>query len=107
MSVTLPAIQRLIVAGDVEVSNHGDEELAAENISLRELLNGIQSATVVEDYPTYPKGPCVLVLQRDGSGRPVHVLWGLRKNTSRPAVLITAYVPDPARWSSDFLKRLP
>jgi hypothetical protein len=104
MNATLAAVQALIAAGDVEVSLHGDEELAAENISLRALLDGVQSAVVVEDYPTFAKGPCVLVLQSDAA-RPVHVLWGLRKNTTRPAVLITAYLPDPARWTPDFLKR--
>jgi hypothetical protein len=105
MSQTLREMQMLIAAGDVEVSDHGDNKLAAERLSLRDLIGSIQYAIVVEDYPNYAKGPCVLVLQRNALDEPVHALWGIRKNTERPAVLITVYRPDPSRWSSDFLRR--
>lgn len=70
-------------------------------------MNDINNALVVEDYPEYPKGPCVLVLQKDGDGKPLHVVWGIPKDQASPAVLVTAYRPDPARWTDDFLRRRP
>jgi hypothetical protein len=67
---------------------------------------GIADAVEIEDYPAYHKGPSVLTLQQDGSGRPIHVLWGIRAGTTSPAVVVTTYRPDPSRWTTDFRRRL-
>ncbi|MGB7161200.1 MAG: DUF4258 domain-containing protein [Tepidisphaeraceae bacterium] len=105
MSETLRQVKLLIEAGKVQPSRHGYQELAKDRLFFDELVAGIVSAVVVEDYPTYAKGPCVLVLQTDACGDPAHVLWGIGAGTTAPAVLVTAYRPDPRRWDSSFLLR--
>jgi hypothetical protein len=105
LSATLGRVRRLVSRGEVRVSNHGYDELAADGIFFEDLRAGIEGAIVVEDYPDYAKGPCVLVLQKDPANRPIHVLWGVPREHLTPAVLITAYRPDPTRWSADFLER--
>jgi hypothetical protein len=42
---------------------------------------------------------------QSGQNKPVHVIWGIPKGKDSPAVLVTAYRPDPERWSDDFLGR--
>jgi hypothetical protein len=106
MSGTLAAVVALVLRGEVRVSDHGYDELAADGIMVRDLVAGIQSAEVVEDYPGFAKGPCVLVLQHDGNGNPLHALWGIPKGEAGPAVLVTAYRPDPARWANDLRRRM-
>ena len=46
-----------------------------------------------------------MVLQKDSEGRPVHVVLGTPAGKTAPAVVVTAYRPDPLRWSSDYLTR--
>jgi hypothetical protein len=69
MIETLRLIVELIQRGEVRVSAHGYDELAADGILAREVIAGVQAAVVVEDDPTYAKGPCVLVRQFDRSIR--------------------------------------
>ncbi len=107
MSDLLQHIQSLIGQGEVRISEHGYDELAADSISAREAVAGVADAVVVEEYAAYAKGPAVLVLQRDESEQVIHVLWGIPAGKSTPAVLVTAYRPDPLRWSVDFLRRRP
>jgi hypothetical protein len=105
MSETLGRVTALVGAGKVEVSLHGFRELASDAILLEDVLAGVASAIIVEDYPAAFKGPSVLVLQYDSGGHPIHVVWGIAKGMLSPAVLVTAYRPDPNRWTADFRER--
>ena len=105
MSGALRRIVDLVQSGDVRISAHGYDEMAEDGILAGEAIDGVAAAVVVEDYPEYPKGPCTLVLQRDRSGDPIHVVWGIPMGQTSPVVLITAYRPDPACWTGDFLRR--
>lgn len=107
MSDTLARVRIRIIAGDVKVSDHGYDEIRNDELTVEQLVQGIEVAEIIEDYPDYPKGPCVLVLQEDEIGEPVHVLWGIPRGHGGPAVLITAYRPDPRLWSEDFKTREP
>lgn len=106
MSQLFNQILSLVTNGQVLISAHGYEELAQDNISVRDVLTGIANAQIVEEYPEYAKGPCVLVLQKDNNESAIHVVWGIPKGKSLPAVLVTAYRPDPTRWSDDFTRRV-
>ncbi|GBE06006.1 MAG TPA: DUF4258 domain-containing protein [Nitrospirae bacterium] len=105
MSKTFEKIIELIDKGEIRISNHGYNELAEDGLLVKDVMIGIKEGKVIEDYPDYPKGPCVLVLQRDKGGNPIHVVWGIPKGSSSPSVLVTAYKPDRSLWSDDFMER--
>ena len=71
MSETFKQICHLVHINSVRLSEHGYNELIADNIFARDVIGTVQEGVVVEDYPEYPKGPCVLVLQKDSENQRV------------------------------------
>jgi hypothetical protein len=99
------AILALVEARDVRVSEHGYDAMVEDGLTAREIMAGLSSATVLEEYLHYGKGPAVLLLQKDHLNDPIHVVWGIPKGSSRPAVIVTAYRPDAKRWDKTMTKR--
>ncbi len=105
MSKTLGKIKQLVESGDVRITEHGYNELANDQLTAREIVRGIESAILIDDYPDFPKGASILVLQTDINDQPIHVVWGIPKGHDSPAVLVTAYRPDSGRWNDTFTER--
>jgi len=98
-------IPDLVARGDVRVSEHGYDRLAENEINMREVVQGVREGQLIEEYPDYAKGPCILVLQRDRQGKAIHVVWGIPRGCDSPAVVVTGYRPDPTRWVDNFTRR--
>lgn len=105
MNNMLELLRDLVSKNEVIISVHGYEELSKDELKVRDIVAGIKNAEGLEYYPDFHKGPCVLVLQKDTKERPVHVVWGLPKGADTPAVLVTAYRPDPKKWVKNFRSR--
>ena len=105
MSETFNLIQVLVSQGVVRISEHGYDELMADGILARDIINSIAEAIVVENYPAYPKGRSVLLLPKGRKGELIHTVWGIPKGRDSPAVLITEYRPDERLWLKGFTER--
>ena len=104
-SQTFDIIKELVLKKNILISSHSYDELAEDGLFVRDALDSISEAIVIEDYPNAFKGASVLLLQKDRNGNPIHTVWGIAKDKTEPAVLITAYIPSPLKWDKTFTRR--
>jgi hypothetical protein len=65
----------------VRLAEHGYDELVVDGISTREMKEGVQESLLIEEYPSFGKGPFVLVPPRDWHGAAIHAVWGIPRNS--------------------------
>ncbi len=79
----------------LRVTQHAQEEMDAEEITLDEVLAAIAGGQIIEDYPDHRRGACCLLGGTTSAGRPLHVVC----TTDRPLlIIITVYEPRPPKW---------
>ncbi|MEX0701430.1 MAG: DUF4258 domain-containing protein [Planctomycetales bacterium] len=77
------------------MTQHVQQEMIEEGISLDEVLEAVGCGEIVENYPHHRRGACCLLHGTTAGGRPLHVVC----TTSKPLlIMITVYEPKPPKW---------
>ena len=71
-------------------------------IGTHEVRAVVEHGTVVEDYPSDPRGHSCLILGFGDAGRPIHVVCSPKDDY---LAIITAYLPDEREWADSFKTR--
>lgn len=71
-------------------------------ITPQEVERVVMTGDLVEDYPQDSRGNSCLLLGFGDSGRAIHVVCSPKGDY---LAVITAYLPDPDQWSSDYRRR--
>lgn len=71
-------------------------------ITASEVRAVAEGGDVIEDYPEDPRGHSCLLLGRGEGDRAIHVVCSPKEDF---LAIITAYLPQPDEWSSDFRTR--
>jgi hypothetical protein len=75
-----------------------------ELITTEEVRTVIFAGEIIEDYPEDRRGHSCLILGYSPTDqRPLHVVCSPKEEY---LAIITAYLPDPVRWSADFRRRV-
>lgn len=91
----LRRIKSQAAAEQIRITQHAHEEMVAEGIGFADLLQAIQRAEILEDYPEHRRGACCLMGGTTGTGRPMHIVC----TTAQPIlIVITVYEPKPPKW---------
>jgi hypothetical protein len=99
----LAALREAVRREGLRPSRHAAEKLLADDLTREQVATALLGpAEILEDYPTYHKGACCLMLCWV-QGTAVHAVVSYPPQVT----LITVYRPDPTRWTDDFRRRLP
>lgn len=92
---TVEQLREQASVGDFRLTQHAQQEMAEEDISLAEVLEAVDSAAVLENYPRHRRGPCCLLHGTTDAGRHLHVVC----TTAQPVlIIITVYEPKLPKW---------
>jgi hypothetical protein len=79
------------------ITDHADEEAQADSLTFDEIFFSVLQGEIIEDYSTDKPYPSCLIYGDNFQGEPIHSVWAFN-DTTKWAVLITVYRPDPNRW---------
>jgi Domain of unknown function (DUF4258) len=82
---------------------HAVQRMFERRISVKNVIQVLQSGETIEDYSTEMPEPSRLILGFQGK-RPFHVVTSENPEASQITV-ITVYLPDPNQWNKDFKSR--
>lgn len=100
----LEAIKQAIHEKRVNITNHADEEMENDGIFADQLYGAILAGEIIEEYPNDVPFPSWLILGFDETARPIHSVVAYSAAQTL-AIVVTAYVPDPARWIDFRIRR--
>ena len=100
--ITIMRIRELCENKVMRWTNHIHTRLIKRNILIEDVEESLLSGEIIELYPDDYPYPSCLVLGTDANNNYVHVVCGI---SGAELHLITAYYPNPAKWSADFKVR--
>ena len=93
----LEQVQGAVRARRYNITNHADEEMQNDRLSLQDVMHATRHGEIIESYPNDFPFPSCLILGRTLTDDPLHGVWAFDE-ASKIAVLITVYRPDPQKW---------
>ena len=95
LEALLARIKSRATAGAFRVTQHAQQEMVGEEITLDEVVQAIRHGEILEHYPEHRRRACCLVNGFTDQGRPLHIVC----TTGQPLlILITAYEPRLPKW---------
>lgn len=99
---TLERIRTQAKAENIRITQHAQQEMVEENITLDEVLEAIGSGQILEDYPEHRRGACCLLNGLTQNGRPLHIVC----TSAQPVlIIITVYEPRSPKWITPTQRR--
>ncbi len=94
LEAILEQIRVQAAAENIRITQHAQQEMVEEDITLDEALQAIATGQIVENYPEHRRGACCLLNGMTRQSRPLHIVC----TTAQPVlIIITVYEPKPPK----------
>jgi hypothetical protein len=100
--VVLERIRAQAAVENIRITQHAQQEMVEEDVTLAEVLQAIATAQILENYPEHRRGACCLLNGLTHKGRALHIVC----TAAQPVlIIITVYEPKPPRWVTPTQRR--
>lgn len=100
--ITLDELRKLCKDETIQFTDHARLRCQERGLKYSDLKAAVLNGEIIEQYPTDYPFPSCLVLGASIAGHHIHVVCGIGGGL---LWLITAYIPDPAKWAPDMKTR--
>ena len=102
LEAVLERIYAQAATENIRITQHAQQEMVEEDISLDEVLQAITRGHILEKYREHRRGACCLLNGLTQNSRPLHIVC----TTARPVlIIITVYEPKPPKWMTPTQRR--
>lgn len=100
--INIEVLRNYFLEDMVLVSDHAAMRLNQRDLKVKDIKAAVNSGEIIEQYPDDYPFPSCLIIGKSVDGKWIHVVMSDEGSMSR---IITAYYPDPDKWSEDFRTR--
>lgn len=98
----LERIQNQARNASFRLTQHAQQEMVEEEITLDEVTQALLHGSIIEDYPQHRRGPCCLVSGFSDDRRPLHIVC----TSAQPLlIIITVYEPKLPKWLNSLQRK--
>lgn len=100
--ITIEQLKALNKPKNIAITEHARIRLHERNISINDIVNGINTGEIIKQYEDDKPLPSCLVLGFSVRSEYIHIVASCNEDF---IYLITAYFPDSEMWETDFKTR--
>lgn len=99
--MNIEELRKLNCLENIRITMHAAKRLEQRGISIDDIISGISTGEIIEEYPSdYPYPSCLIL--GSAQNKAIHIV---ASTDTENIWLITAYRPDANSWESDFKTR--
>lgn len=101
MAYSIEQFIKLNKPQNIVITQHSRKRFTERNIKLTDVIEGIKTGIIIEEYPDDFPFPSCLILGKT-NGISIHVCASINEGL---IYIITAYIPNYEKWEDDFRTR--